>query len=469
MNFLHKPTRSNSYRDAKILPMWLDDPLAPDPHARLTEKKRYDLAIVGGGYNGLWTALLAKERYPNLEVCILEADRIGWAASGRNGGFCTSTLTHGASNAEERFPNEAAKLEHLGLENLRELAETVERYGIDCNLERTGEIEVATKEHELEWLDELAKSESRFGSNVKVLDAKEVRGEIHSPTYLGGVWKQDTTYMLNPARLAWGLERVIRELGVDIYESTKVLDLSRHGAQLTVKTHYADVSAQKVAICTNAFPPLLKRISNYVVPVYDYVLATEPLSAERMESIGWKNRQGVGDVSNQFHYYRLTMDNRILWGGYDAIYHYGGAVNDSLDQRDRTFEVLANHFYSTFPQLEGVNFSHRWGGAIDTCSRFFPFFGRAFSNMAAYSVGFTGMGVGSTRFASNVLLDMLYEGRTERTELELVKTKPAPFPPEPIRYGVIQLTKWALSREDKTGDRNGWLKTLDRLGLGFDS
>jgi glycine/D-amino acid oxidase-like deaminating enzyme len=124
------------------------------------------------------------------------------------------------------------------------------------------------------------------------------------------------------------------------------------------------------------------------------VLVTEPLTAERLASIGWRNRQGIGDVTNQFHYYRLTADNRILWGGYDAIYHWRNGLRDDLDQRPATFEKLARHFFATFPQLEGVRFTHSWGGAIDTSTRFFAFQRGALGGRVAYSIGYTGLGWG---------------------------------------------------------------------------
>jgi glycine/D-amino acid oxidase-like deaminating enzyme len=208
----------------------------------------------------------------------------------------------------------------------------------------------------------------------------------------------------------------------------------------------------------------------YIVPVYDYVLMTEPLSAEQRAAVGWHNRQGIGDSANQFHYYRLTADDRILWGGYDAVYHYGKRVRAAYDQRPETFAMLAAHFFETFPQLAGLRFSHRWGGAIDTCSRFCAFFGTAYGGHVAYAAGFTGLGVGATRFAADVMLDLLGGEPTELTELEMVRSKPLPFPPEPVSYLGIQATRWSLARADRDGGRrNRWLRTLDRLGMGFDS
>ena len=146
---------------------------------------------------------------------------------------------------------------------------------------------------------------------------------------------------------------------------------------------------------------------------------TEPLTPAQRESIGWKRRQGVGDMANQFHYYRQTSDWRILWGGYDAVYRYGGHVRPELDDDEGTFAMLSQHFFTTFPQLEGVRFTHRWGGAIDTCSRFSVFFGTAHGGRVAYAVGYTGLGVVSTRFGARVGLDLLDGRETEATRLQL--------------------------------------------------
>jgi hypothetical protein len=204
--------------------------------------------------------------------------------------------------------------------------------------------------------------------------------------------------------------------------------------------------------------------------VYDYALVTEPLSGAQLSSLGWKDRRGAADLGNQFHYFRLTRDNRILWGGYDAVYFNGGRIHDEQASRPETFARLAAHFFATFPQLEGVSFTHAWGGIIDTCSRFCAFFGTAYRGRLAYAAGYTGLGVGATRFGAQVMLDMLEKSDTERTRLTLVRSKPLPFPPEPLRSAVVQLTRSSLARADRNdGRRDPWLRLLDRLGLGYDS
>lgn len=470
------PHTGRALADAVPVPYWLDRPERPDPLPPLAGPHQADLLIVGGGYAGLWTALLAKEADPDRDVLLVDAGTCGWAASGRNGGFCAASLTHGLANGVDRFPGEIDELERLGRENLDAIAATVARHRIDCDFERSGELAVAVEPYQLAGLAADADLARRYGHDVHLLDRDEVRAEVHSPTYLGGLWDRDRVALLDPARLAWGLRRAALDLGVRVHEHTRVTGLARDGGALRATTAGgADaapgaVRARQVVLATNAFPPLLRRLRAWVVPVYDYALMTEPLSPAQRDAIGWANRQGLADTGNQFHYYRMTADGRILFGGYDAVYHYGNRVAPSLEQRTATFTALAEHFFTTFPQLAGLRFSHRWGGVIDTCTRFCAFFGTAFEGRLAYAAGYTGLGVGATRFGARVMLDLLGGEETPLTRLDLVRRKPLPFPPEPARAAGIHLTRWSLARADaRQGRRNLWLRTLDRLGLGFDS
>ncbi|MFJ5217687.1 NAD(P)/FAD-dependent oxidoreductase [Streptomyces sp. NPDC088354] len=461
---------ARSLADAQPTPYWLEDPGRPRAGSALVGDEHCDLLVVGGGYTGLWTALLAKERDPRRDVVLVEGKEVGWAASGRNGGFCAASLTHGPANGLARWPGEFAALEELGNRNLDGIEEAVARYSIDCDFERTGEIDVATEPYQFDALRAAAEEAARHGVELEVLDRDQVRAEVDSPTFVGGLWDRTGVAMLHPAKLAWGLKRACEDLGVRIYEHTRATGLARNGSGMAVRTPYGRIFARHVALGTNVFPSLVKRVRHYVVPVYDYALMTEPLTAGQLGAIGWKRRQGLGDSANQFHYFRLTADHRILWGGYDAVYPYGGRLDAARDERPETYLKLARHFFRCFPQLEGVRFTHAWGGAIDTCSRFSAFFGTAHDGRVSYAAGYTGLGVGATRFGADVMLDLLAGESTARTALEMVRSKPMPFPPEPLAWAGIGLTKWSLGRADRNaGRRNLWLKTMDRLGLGFDS
>ncbi|GAA4178996.1 FAD-dependent oxidoreductase [Gryllotalpicola koreensis] len=439
---------------------WLDDAGDAAAYPALSAWLDVDLAVVGGGYLGLWSAIMAKQRNPDARVVLLEGQTIGWAASGRNGGFVEASLTHGEGNGESRWPAEMETLTRLGLENLATMERQVAELGLDCQWEHNGSIDVALEEHQLEWLEP---------DKDGFLDRAAVQGKVGSPTYLGGRYHHDTA-LVHPARLAKELARAAAELGVEVFENSQVNGLSEENGAVTLTTARAGVRAAHVVLATNAFPSLLKRYRLYTVPVYDYVLMTEPLSAAQLASIGWQGREGMADLANQFHYYRLTADNRVLFGGYDAVYHFGREVRASYEDRTETFRTLASHFFTTFPQLEGLRFTHRWAGAIDTSSQFCAFFGLDLGGRVVSAAGFTGLGVGATHFAAEVLLDRLAGLTTERTELEMVRRKPLPFPPEPFAAAGIAATKWAMDRADHhEGRRNLLLRTLDAVGLGFDS
>lgn len=459
----------HSLAQAKHAVFWRDDlpqSLTPD-RPSLAGTTGADLVVVGGGYTGLWTALLATEREPDARVVVLEAQRVGWAASGRNGGFCEASLTHGHENGMARWPREMPTLERLGRENLAAIEASESRYGMDFQFERTGQLAPAVEPHQVEWLEEWA-AEGEEG--VVFLDRSEAQAAVHSPTYLAAVWEQNTCGMLHPARMAAELARVCEERGVEIFERSRVTALDTSGVGVVAVTEDGRVEASRAALGTNVFPSLIKRNRLMTVPVYDYVLMTEPLTDAQLASVGWQDRQGIGDLANQFHYYRLSKDNRILFGGYDAIYRYGRRVDPAYEHRPETWQKLASHFFTTFPQLEGLRFTHQWAGAIDTSTQFTAFFGTARDRRVAYAAGFTGLGVGSTRFAGEVMLDLLDGVSNERTELEMVRKRPLPFPPEPAASIGINATRWSLDRADHNrGRRNLLLKTLDALGLGFDS
>ena len=453
----------HALRGARDACFWIEDVTDPPRFEPLTGDHRTDLAVVGGGYTGLWTAVRAKQRDPGRRVLLLEARRIGWAASGRNGGFCDASLTHGEENGRTRWPDEYDELKRLGDENLAGIEQTVRDFDMAVDYERTGELSVAVEEHQVAWL--------REATGGRFLDREQVRAEVDSPTYLAG-HQVDDVALIHPAKMAAELARVATGLGVEIVEDTPVTGLDADGrtGPVIVRTPRGDVRADRVALGTNAFPALLRRHRAHTVPVYDYVVMTEPLSDAQLAEIRWRNRQGVADVANQFHYYRLSADNRILFGGYDAVYRFGKRVRAEHEQAPQVHRRLVSHLLTTFPQLEGIAVTHRWAGAIDTCTRFCAFFAQAMRDRVAYAAGYTGLGVGATRFAADVLLDLLAGEETERTRLELVRRKPVPFPPEPLASVGIQLTRWSLDRADhREGRRNLWLRGLDRFGLGFDS
>ncbi|UOR00836.1 FAD-binding oxidoreductase [Leucobacter allii] len=465
----HKPAAGivdASLATTKLGCFWTDDIAGSvAEYPALPGDARVDDAVVGGGFAGLWTAIKLKTEHPERRIVLLEAVRIGWAASGRNGGFCEASITHGEPNAEARWPEETGTLRRLGYENLDAIERFIAEHGLDVDFERNGTMSVANEPYQVEWLGESEDAE------VVTLDAEGARARINSPTFLGADFSPRENANVHPAKLAAELARHAAEIGVEIHEHTPVQRLEgASGAPIRLVTAAGTVTAERVALCTNVFPSLLKRYRLHTLPVYDYVLMTEPLSEEQLASIGWEGREGLSDLANQFHYSRLTKDNRILWGGYDAVYHSGGRIKAEYEDRMESHRKLASHFFTTFPQLAGIRFTHRWAGAIDSSTRFCAFFGQAYGGRVQYVSGFTGLGVGATHFAADVIADRFAGRVTERTELQMVQQMPLPFPPEPAASIGVNLFRWSFDRADHNGGkRNVFLKAMDAIGFGFDS
>lgn len=472
MAYTNTPTQAaiKSISNVSHTPFWLDDPNRPQPEPELIQDRSTELLIIGGGFTGLWTALLAKEEDPSREVVLLEGEEIACGASGRNGGFMDESLTHGMENGLARWPDEYPTLLSMGMKNLDQIEETIRRLNIECDYLRAGEVVMASEPYQVEELQEALETARRFNIEYKFFDEAQVHRVVKSPFFIAGLTFPRHTALVNPAQLAWGLRKACLDLGVQMYEHSPVTKLEEEKNCVIATTPHVCVRASQVALATNAFPPLLKRLSYYVVPVYDYVLVTEPLTSAQRDSIGWHGRQGIGDASRQFHYSRTTADGRILWGGYDAVYYWNNGFGEQLEKDSASFTRLAGHFFQVFPQLEGLRFTHAWGGAIDTCSRYSPFWGTVHHGKTAFALGYTGLGVGASRFGARVLLDILDQKQTERTALEMVRTRPTPFPPEPFRSIGINITRWSMDRADRNqGRENLWLKTMNWLGLGFDS
>lgn len=443
-----------------------DRPLAPGEHIEV------DVAIVGAGFTGLWTAIALTDTDPALRVAVLEMATVAFGASGRNGGFCEASLTHGLANGIRHFPDDLERLEREGIENLQGLIDFTRDHAIDCDLEATGTIALADQPHQVEefkaWVDEAAE----YGEALEFLDREAAQAQVRSPLWHAGLRRPPgRDVVLDPVKLCRGIARVARERGVRVHEGTRVAALERRaGGVLVTTASGATVRAAQIVVATSAYSGWLRRLSPLFVPVYDYVLVSDPLSAEQRASIGWRGREGLSDANNQFHYFRLTADDRILWGGYDAIHYFGSRVGPELDQRPATFERLEAQFFRAFPQLDGLVFPYRWGGAIDTTSRFTVTFGQTMGGRVTYALGYTGLGVGASRWAAGVVRDFILRPDEDRLRLKIVTSPPVPFPPEPLRSATIDLVRRELDRADRNEGRRGViLQTLDALGIGFDS
>lgn len=469
------PSITDLVATAKPAVFWSDRDDAPEPAPAFAGKAKTDLAIIGGGFTGLWAALQALEENPGRAVTVLEATTTGFGASSRNGGFCDPSLTHGALNGHSHWPDDMVTLLRMGEENLAEISATIARYDMSAPHWEAIEVSAASEQWQLDDLEEAARIEASYGLEHELLNAQQMRAIADSPTFVGGL-SGGRILLVDPARLVWDLRRAVESLGGVVHDHSRVSDVVDDGSILRVSVESHEgvsaglLAADRVIAATNAWAEPGRFMRRYVIPIYDHVLMTEPLSTQQSAAIGWDRRHGLSGAANQFHYYRLTDDNRILWGGYDANYYFGNGMGPKYENRIDSHILIAGHFFETFPQLEGLRFTHRWAGPIGTTSVFAAAYGTRHGGRMAWVGGYTGVGVGASRFGARVALDLIAGSETERTQLEMVRKKPFPIPPEPLRSVAVQATRRAITKSDaRQGKRGLLLRVLDRFGIGFDS
>ena len=306
----------------------------------------------------------------------------------------------------------------------------------------------------------------RFGHDVVVLDGRRCAPRSPRRPTAAAIWDRTGAGVLDPGKLAAGLRDAALRPGVRVFEHS-----AAHARRATacVITARGPRRARRVLLATSAYPPLLRSLRRYIAPVYDYALVTEPLELAQ-RAIGWQRRQGIGDAGNRFHYYRLTADNRILFGGYDAVYRYGGPVGPRHDEHDATFATLSQHFFHTFPQLEGMRFTHRWGGAIDTCSRF----SGLLRDRARRPRRLRRRLHGARRRRRALRRPRRARpARRARDRGDAAAVRPRQARPVPTRAAALRRdpahAQPARRRRSPRGPPRAVARTLDRLGLGFDS
>jgi glycine/D-amino acid oxidase-like deaminating enzyme len=460
--------------DAVVRPLWHDPKIMPEPLPPLSSDEKCELLIVGGGFTGLWAAMQARERNPDADIILIEQTFIGDGASGRCGGFLSSDLAHGETNIEYRFADEAERLRELGARNMHELLDALERYDIDARYEKTGGMHVAldpgsAKSMRAEYQESVAE-----GEDVVWFDKDAVREQVNSPKFLAGMWRRGgQNGVIDPARLCWGLKDVLVDrLGIRVFEGTRLLDVSPEGKDaMRAQCEGGVIHSDKVLMATNAYTSTIGRIRRSVIPVWDYQIATEPLTDEQLDRIKWgkTSRHALSDHINMFHYFRLTKDNRITWGGGSAVrYYFNNGIDNRLAHATALYEQLAREFFEVFPQLGDVKFSNKWGGIIATSTRFCMVPGVAYDGRLAWSVGYTGHGVGAWRFGARIGIELLGYDPSDVIEMQFVTRRSLPWAPEPFRWIGVKFTQNALIKADKNGGKRGlWLRLLDRLGLGF--
>jgi glycine/D-amino acid oxidase-like deaminating enzyme len=421
------------------------------PGEPLKEDIDVDVAIVGGGFTGLSSAYHIKKAEPNLRVALLESQVVGFGASGRNGGFNMTLFGLTMQITAFRFSKAKAKEAHHYMERAVDyLRDLVSDLNIDCDYEHPGFLRVATSEkYKKRILHEMNLAHELGIDGIEWLEKDQTREQVRSSMYLGAWW-EPRCGILNPAKLAWGWADVIRPMGVEIYENSPVAAIIRERGKVRLETPNGVVCADKVVMATNAWSHFFKELKRKQVPVWTHIVMTEPLKDAQFKEIGWQNRQGIEDARNLVHYYRLTIDNRLVMGGRDVSLSYGTDMDKDLNPV--TFEELKNDVRELFPALKETQFTHEWGGPVSVPLDMTPAIGYAGDKNVVYSLGTVGHGVSMTQLNGRTVADLILERRTDLTDVFFVNRRTIPWPPEPLRNLAIKAILGYMHWEDRIYD-----------------
>lgn len=425
-------------------------PYTPNPP--LQEDLSVDAAIIGGGFTGLTTAYNLCKQSPGMRVALLESEVVGYGASGRNGGFSMTLFGLEPTVTKMFFGHQKTVEAQRYMERAVDYVDALVReHDLKSDYEFPGFLRAATTpgyvkriQHDLEIFTSMGVS------GIEWIEAEELRTQVNSPRFLGGWW-EPRCGLLNPAKHARELKRLAMQYGAQIYEGSPVSEI-QPGEKFILTTPGGKVKADKLVLATNAYSHLISQLRSKQVPAFTHMIITEPLTEEQLEPIGWKNRQGIEDARNLVHYFRLTADNRLAMGGSDVSLVYGRDMNRDLNER--IFADLERDVGWIFPSLEGVNFSHRWGGPVSVPIDMAPAIGYIGDKRAVYSLGCVGHGVSMTHLNGVVLADMVLEHQTDLTEVWFVGRRTIPWPPEPLRLALSHAIRGYLRLEDALYERN---------------
>ena len=411
-----------------------------------------DVAVIGGGFTGLSTAYHLRRAAPGLRVAVLEAEQIGFGASGRNGGFNMTLFGLEPSVTKALFGGqrllEAHRYMERAVDHVRAL---VAEHGLRSEYEHPGFLRVATTpgyvrriQHDMELL-------TRAGvTGIEWWEAGRVRQEVDSPLFLGAWW-EPRCGLLDPARHVRELKRLAEQEGASVYEGSPVEEVARRGAGFRLRLPGGEVQAEKVVFATNAWSHLFPQLRRKQIPAFTHMIATEPLTPAQLEPIGWRGRQGLEDARNLVHYFRLTADNCLVMGGSDVSIAYGADM--ARDENPRVFDDLARDVVRLFPSLRGVRVTDRWGGPVSVPVDMAPAIGFVGDRRAVYSLGCVGHGVSLAQLNGQTITDLLLERPSDLTAVWFVGRRTIPWPPEPLRFAASHAIRGYLRLEDRIYER----------------
>ncbi|UCD99182.1 MAG: FAD-dependent oxidoreductase [Chloroflexota bacterium] len=431
---------------------WLENygPYSPAP--AIEGELEVDVAIIGAGFTGLSTALNLLQAQPGLNVAVLEAQVVGYGASGRNGGFSMTLFGLEPAVTKALFGHQRTVEAHQYMEQAVDYVdELVKEHELQSDYWFPGFLRAATTEGYVKRIQSDLEILTSLGvAGIEWLEVDEIRAEVNSPRFLGGWW-EPRCGLLDPAKHVRELKRIALEYGAHIYEYSPVVEIQR-GTQFSLRTPGGKVNAEKLVFATNAYSHLFPELRSKQVPAFTHMVLTERLKTEDLEEIGWKNRQGIEDARNLVHYFRLTIDNRIAMGGSDVSISYGRDMD--CDNNARIFHDLERDINWLFPNLKGIRITHRWGGPVSVPVDLAPAIGFIGDSRAVYSLGCVGHGVSMAHLNGKTLADLVLEKKTALTEVWFVNRRQIPWPPEPLRLILSHAIRGYLRIEDRIYERS---------------
>jgi len=445
---------------------WLED-AADDmsPRPPLEGPRTTDVAIVGGGFTGLWTARELLRRDPSLDVLVIESRTAGFGASGRNGAWLAPGIAVTNRELVRRFSPEVARATVQAIrDTVRVVAESCAQDGIDAQVRMGGTLRVAigAQEASMPAATLAAARELGVEDDLEVLDADQLAERVRIADARGALRDRNGA-AVHPGRLVRGLARTVEALGGSIVEDTRVTDVTPggrgggpHGAAgPIVRTERGDVRAHHVILANEAWLSQLPGHRRRVMPLYSLIILTEPIDDATWRSIGWDGHELLSSHRLTVDYLSRTADGRILFGGRGAPYHFGSSIEPAHDLHAPTHERLRRHLVEWFPQLEGVRVSHAWGGPLGMPRDWMPniFLDPTTGIGGAY--GYTGQGVAATNLAGRILADLIVTGDTPHRDLPFVGHRSRRWEPEPLRWLATRYLQTALARLDARAERTG--------------
>jgi glycine/D-amino acid oxidase-like deaminating enzyme len=430
---------------------WLEtagESLLPRPAMRRSEE--VDIAILGAGYTGLWTAYYLLRDNPGLRVTIVEGEIAGYGASGRNGGWCSPRFPVSAAAMTKRWGADQARSVLLALQSaVDEIRNVSQRESIDSCFRSAGTLTVARGAHQLPSLKSAYAAYDRLGlaDHYRFLSPQEVAERIRVTDVHGGLYTPDGA-SLHPGRLVRGLARAIEAKGGVIYEQTPVLDF-KGGAHPRLITESGEVRATKaIVLAGEAYLTRLRKLHRALLPVYSLICLTEPLTPAQWSQIGWKDGENLSSTRNTVVYLTKTFDGRILFGSRGAPCSFGSKITDEQDRHEETIQLIQRSLLEWFPMLQGVHFTHGWGGPVGMPMDWTPSVRFNAESRIAFAGGYTGQGVSTTNLAGQMLAGMMTGKKTGFESLPFAQRRSPNWIPEPLRHLVVRYMQGAYLRID---------------------